>query len=379
MRPPNDSTDGLAVRNERASSLRAPVAALALALALAGVWLATGSSPRSADATNAGPGTVGGALTHRPRAAIDPEPFLADAERRNAAAVDRALADLQERFDGFRAGAPAFAQDMASWGTRLRILGRGGADWWIGLTSGAPELSDRVRTFVGEKLQRHVLAPGALEDAVADAVATFALELESSQNGLWIEVSSRLRPSDGAPGAVPLDSARARDRAAALASAMTASHAQRTIGAGLAALGVSTAGSIVAEQVAAASLARVGASLAAGAGAEALGAGATGAAGASVGAGASGGALAGPAGVIIGVGVGLVAGVAIDWWMTERFEARLTEEVRAYLDRVEHELIEGSTGERAGGGLRVALLEAARAANQRQRAAVLAAISEEQP
>jgi hypothetical protein len=69
-------------------------------------------------------------------------------------------------------------------------------------------------------------------------------------------------------------------------------------------------------------------------------------------AGGGGGTAAGPAGTFIGAAVGLVVGLAIDWWMTERFEAKLREQLKAMVDEIEASVFEGAQGEL---GLRLSL------------------------
>ena len=61
-------------------------------------------------------------------------------------------------------------------------------------------------------------------------------------------------------------------------------------------------------------------------------------------AGAGGGSLVGPAGTAIGLGVGLVVGIAVDWWMTESFRGRLEDELESYLFRLEHGILFGENG-----------------------------------
>src|SRR5207302_2249112 len=61
-------------------------------------------------------------------------------------------------------------------------------------------------------------------------------------------------------------------------------------------------------------------------------------------AGGGGGSLAGPAGTIIGFGVGLVAGAVIDWWLSERFEARVSEQCNQFLTALDQSVTHGTAG-----------------------------------
>jgi hypothetical protein len=72
--------------------------------------------------------------------------------------------------------------------------------------------------------------------------------------------------------------------------------------------------------------------------------------------------LGGPLGAVIGVGAGLAVGAAVDWWVTDKFKANLTEELTTYLDNLERDMISGvaATAEQpARIGLREALHHAA--------------------
>ena len=116
-------------------------------------------------------------------------------------------------------------------------------------------------------------------------------------------------------------------------------------------------------------LARVGTSMAV----EGLSAGGATVGGTTAGAGA--GSLAGPVGTIIGLGAGLVVGAAVDWWLSDQFEAKVTNQCNNFLNGLEHRLRDGG---QQNPGLRQTLNEAARVAGQSQRKAIENAISESQ-
>lgn len=360
--------------------LLAPTLAFCAAAALLGVWLALRPAPREATGAM---GVAGGALAPNDHSLIDAaelarrrelvEPLLSRASDRNRAATDAAIARVHERFDAFRAAAPAFADDMASWGSRLGVLRRLPSDWWRRTTGDAcPEPASDVERYVRAKFEKHVVAPGAVEGAARDALAQFADDLGASRNLLWAEIDAALRTRDAPVPENVFDAREAERRVGAEAAALASRHAVGTLGAGVAAFAVSTAGSIAAEQLAAQVIARVGVSAAAGAGASALGASA-GATGAAAGTGATGGALAGPVGVVVGVGLGLAVGIAIDWWMTDEYKASLTAQVRERLTALETALIDGDENEP---GLRAALAHAAQTMTDSQRSAALAGVEE---
>jgi hypothetical protein len=80
--------------------------------------------------------------------------------------------------------------------------------------------------------------------------------------------------------------------------------------------------------------------------------------------------------MVVGFGVGIAVGVAIDWWMTDRFQEKLTRQCDDFLNGVEGELIEGTP---PSPGLRAILEESIRLNHASQRAAALASLIEGQP
>lgn len=372
---------------------RAPALMLAAAGALLGVWLATKPAPRSAMGVSMSDAR-GGAPTIRRSDDADAvyreslEPLLDAAAQRNQRIVDRALARLRERFDGFRAGAPALAEDMASWGSRLGVLRRMPSEWWdhaTGERSGcaleAPGAPSAVATYIRGKFEKHVAPAGAVEACIEETIGQAADDLQASRNTLWGEIDLALKASDAPVRGTRFDARAMEMEASRMAASLASRHATGTLGAGLAALAVSTAGSIAVEQLTAQVVARIGVSVAAGAAAEA--ATGAGAAAAGAGTGATGGAVAGPVGVVVGVGLGLAVGFAIDWWMTDEFKSGLEKQVVAQLDALEREIVEGTGAlPEPGGprgpeaGLRAALLEAVEALDKSQRAAALAGVQE---
>ena len=98
---------------------------------------------------------------------------------------------------------------------------------------------------------------------------------------------------------------------------------------------ISEAGVFAARSVITGLLARFGTAAAVSA---AAGGGAT-AGGAAAGAG--GGTLAGPIGTAVGFGVGLAVGLVIDWWMTEKFEAQMSQQMNRYIDSLRETILHG--------------------------------------
>jgi hypothetical protein len=79
---------------------------------------------------------------------------------------------------------------------------------------------------------------------------------------------------------------------------------------------------------------------------------------------------------VIGLGVGIAAGAVVDWWMSERFEEKMTFQLNGFFDSVAHNIVEGSKG---SPGLRVALYDAVKLGGESQRRAVKVAFEEVKP
>jgi hypothetical protein len=155
------------------------------------------------------------------------------------------------------------------------------------------------------------------------------------------------------------------------ASDLTSEMATDSVTAGLTAFvsGVvaGEAAEIATRQVVASILSRVGGQLAA----RAVTAGGATVAGAAAGGG--GGSFAGPAGTIIGLGVGFAVGAVVDWWMSEKFEAKMTDQLNGFFDNVDTHLIKGTD---QAPGLEKALQDAIKQGGDAQRAALKNAIEE---
>src|SRR4029078_11007379 len=83
--------------------------------------------------------------------------------------------------------------------------------------------------------------------------------------------------------------------------------------------------------------------------------------------GGGGGSLAGPAGTVIGAAVGIGVGVVVDWWMSKRFEEKMTTQLNNFFDTLTTALVEGKDGDNKG--LKQSLNEAVDRCNKAQREA----------
>ena len=307
-----------------------------------------------------------------PEPAIDVEaiyvndivPLLDESLKRKQDAAGRALAILHKRLDGHRKGIPAFAEDVTSWGTRFGVVGRSTRDAYRKVRGKRD--AETTRRYVERKFRDHVMTEIALEAAVGAAVEQFRSDLEADRNTLMTDIRVPLKAS-GAPilvsepewESIRRDIVKQGADLAMSGSTVSVANAAASFAAGEIA-GIS--GRYVVVQI----LARVGPMLGARLAASGVAAGG----GAMVGAAGGGGAVGsagGPAGTIIGVGVGLVAGAAIDWWMTARFQEQLQNRCEGFVDSVQLALI---TGSKESPGVDPLLAEAVRVTDAAQRRAI---------
>jgi hypothetical protein len=297
-------------------------------------------------------------------------PVLARYDRRNQIAAVRAVINMHERLDGRRSGIQPFIRDINSWKTRFGVMGRTMKDTWKKVRGSEPN-PQAVRAYVDSKFRHHVLSEPALEGDVGAVLAQFREDLDASRNQLYADlrlplskIKVTLAKSDG-------DFHQFLEGVHRKASDLTKEMATDSVTSGLTAFvsGVvaGEAAEMAARQVVASILSRVGTQVAA----RAVAAGGATVAGAAAGGG--GGSVAGPAGTIIGIGVGFIAGAAVDWWMSEKFEAKMTDQLNAFFDNVETHLVQGTD---KAPGLEKALKDAVKHGGDAQRAALTNAIEE---
>jgi hypothetical protein len=300
-------------------------------------------------------------------------PLLDQFDARNRAAAARAVTNMYERLNGRRWGIKPFVKDVGSWKTRFGVIGRSTKDFWRKRVRKQPD-TEAVRTYVNEKFRHHVLSEQALEADMGEVLKQFREDLEASRNRLYVEVrlplakiKSPLATSDASYALFQGDvERRAKDLSAHWAADTVVSGLGSFVS-GWVAMDVAQG---VTSRVVVAILSRVGTQIAA----ETVAAGGATAAGAAAGGG--GGSFAGPAGTVIGLGVGIAVGAAVDWWMSERFEEKMTFQLNGFFDSVTHQLIEGS---KQSPGLRIALYDAVKLGGQSQRQAVKLAFEEAKP
>jgi len=256
------------------------------------------------------------------------QPEIAMTDARNREAADRCLTRLRQVFHGYRADVPTFVADLTSISTRLGIVRRMPANWWKG--------DGRIEVYVQEKFESHLFSEQQLRRDVGRVLEEFQQEIEANQKHMLVRVQASLAEADLPEVAIDryepfLDAVASRLRD------YSAGQGKDSVYHALTVLVVSEAGGYAATSMVAGLLARLGSATVVTA---AAGAGATAGATAT---GAGGGSIAGPVGTVVGLGVGLAVGLVIDWWMTEKFEAEMQEQMNGYLMAIEETLLTGNS------------------------------------
>lgn len=299
-------------------------------------------------------------------------PLLDEFDTRNAQAADRALVTLHARISRHRAGVQPFARDVRSWRTRFGVIGRYSSDLWHRVRKTGE--AGKVSAYVNEKFRRQVISEEQLQDDVSASLRQFEEDLAANRNRLYAQMSLPLSKIRCQTPLVGEDFDRFREQTGRRADLLTHSMSQDTVVAGIAEFSASWAATdfsqAIAARVVAQILARVGTTMAV----EGIEAGGATAGGAAAGGGA--GSVAGPAGTIIGLGVGIVVGAAVDWWLSDKFEEKVTGQCNQFLSMLDHRLCEGN---QKAPGLRQSFQQTLKLTGQAQREAVRRAMEEIKP
>jgi hypothetical protein len=289
-------------------------------------------------------------------------PLLDKANAKNRASADKALDRLHQEFDRFRSGIPGFVDDVASWRTRFGIMRRLSRDKWTNFWKAADDAeSEQVKNYMINKFEYHILAQDELQKAVAASLSEFKDDVAATRNRMLADMSVALTTAD-----MNLDFPRPdlasfqKEFDEFIGKRVEADATGSLVNATVNLLANGVAG-FAAEQLVAQIIVRFVATQAVAAGVEAAAAGGSSTAGGATLGGAAGW-LGGPLGAVIGVGAGLAVGAVVDWWVTDRFKANLTEQLTTYLDNLERDMINGvaATADRpARAGLRESLHTAA--------------------
>jgi hypothetical protein len=271
-------------------------------------------------------------------------PILESAEEEQSRIIENALAVVQAHFARFHAGINPFTEDITSVSARWQVARRGVGDAWDGWWNENPD-PDALGAFMRQKLAHHVISEERIQLAVAAALAQLADDLTALRNETLGEVRGAIAASD-IPVNIDFDDTGWQQFKQSIVDDMAAASAEYgtdSVQSGILSL---VAGEIVAE-VAKRIILRVAAKQVAALAPALLSSVCAGAGGATVTAavtGGGGGSLGGPLGTIAGLGAGVVVGIGIDWWMTAQFREKTGQELSAYLEDVEHGLLEGTKG-----------------------------------
>lgn len=308
-----------------------PSIVLVLALGV-WIWFAFGRSSSSLGPAPVPPGLYSGTGdARRDQFYFDEvEPILKKAKQLNLAAAERAVARINTTFDGYRRGVQPFVEDITGIGSRLRILWRMPGEWWYG--------DERIIAYVQGMFERHLFSEERIKTDLNKVLLDFREDLAANKNELLASYKLAVESSDLPDLKLP-DYSQYDKKVRDILLRFSGDKARESVYSGLVTFVVSEVVSLAAEQIIVRVLVSVGTTAASSA---AVAGGAT-AAGAAAGGGA--GTLGGPVGTAIGIGVGLVVGIVVDWWMTDRFQAQLTNELDEYIEDLRAGLLEGAGDE----------------------------------
>ncbi len=261
-------------------------------------------------------------------------PLLAEAKAKDLAAVNRAMAALDACFAGYAEGVDAFTHDLTAWGTRFRLIWRKSVE-----TVKRREIPEGAAKLVRDKFDHHVVSDARLEADVVAVLEQFAYERQADRNELLGRLETRLEAS-----ALPVElrqvaltdfKERYQDQLSRLLGRLPGNSVMVGVGSLTAGIVTEEAVRQMVRVVLTQAAARMagGAMISGGTAASAVAAG-----------GVGGTAVAPGVGTAVGVVGGFVVGAVVDWWMTEKFEGEVKQEVLTFLTRTRTALISGPDG-----------------------------------
>ncbi len=237
---------------------------------------------------------------------IDPVSALRADQARS---IERSLAMLDARFDGWRDRSELLADALLSW--RLR-----GALAWRSVRGALSGDAEDRRELVRERFEALVLDESALREATREACGRLALELRADRARALARQRRAIGwPVDGPGGAAEAISLPSGTMDARLDRELLRS-ADRSLAGGV----VGVVGATVVSEV-------VGVAVGAAAGSAA--------------AGAAGGSIAPGVGTVIGLAAGLGAGLAVDWWMHGEMREEIVRRCGDAIEGLRREVIQG--------------------------------------
>ena len=260
--------------------------------------------------------------------------LLDTTQKKDLAAVQRALDSLRVCFKSYGNGIPAFTDALTGWGMRAKIVYRSSVE--------SIERKDQhywTASLVQEKFDEHVVSGTKLEADVMEVMKQFAYDLEADRNELLVNLETRLNARELPETMKRLALTNFREQTRSRIKEMLSKLPGQSVVVGV---GSITAGIVAEEavrQLIRAVIAQAAARIAAGAavsGGAAAGAAATG--------GAGGTAIAPGVGTAVGLAGGLIVGAAVDWWMTDEFKDKVAAECRRFLTTTQVALMTGDKG-----------------------------------
>ncbi len=265
---------------------------------------------------------------------VEARPLLAKTRGKDLAAIAQVLNSLDAAFVRYAEGAPNFAKDLTGWGTRFKIMYRKGVE-----TVQRKDEHTWTQQLVQEKFATHVMSDTSLEQDLLAIMKQFNFDLEANRNEMLAGVQAKLVASNLPVSTKQLALKDFQTQFSLNVKALLAQMPQQSVGVGV---GSITAGIVAEEavrQIVRTIIAEVAARIAASAAA------AGGAAGGAATAGATGGtAIAPGVGTVIGLAGGFIVGALVDWWMTDEFEEKITQQCHGFLDTTKQSLLDGDGG-----------------------------------
>ena len=260
----------------------------------------------------------------------DIEPLLNEAARRNQQSMEIAFADLEFVFQGYKDRVEPFVDDLAGYGTRFRILRMMPGEW--------RHDDGRIEEMVIGMFEEHLFTEDELAQDISLVLLRFAEEIQTTENWLLIECRAAVAASDMPEITVPASGEFAAEVMNTLGD-FAVQRARGSVYNGIATLAAGEAAAVVSMGIVKKLSTGFGTKVAPFASQAVSGATAGAAAGASA------GSILPGKGTVIGLSAGLIMGITVDWWMTELFKEKLSDELESYIDSLLDAVLRGSDKE----------------------------------
>lgn len=292
-------------------------------------------------------------------------PLLDDAEKRNQEAIDRAIKTIHANFDNYRAGVHAFAEDMTDLGTQLGIANKFTQDLWQKYWN-KNENSEKLKNYVNAKFKKYIFSEDKLINDLEEVFSQFKSDIVASRNRLFSEMKLALNTSSSP---IIFDEKGLNNFFSDVdnqISQMTIKMAWDSVVSSILAFIGGDVVTIMAQKSVYMVLSNAASTIAI----EKLAA-SSGIVYGVVAGGSTGSLVGGPHGTIIGEGVGIIAGLMVEWWISDKFKEKIEKQCNEYLTIVEEAIIKGSPEK---SGLKKSFEEAISIINTCQRDVILTAL-----